>query len=133
MRNFHAVSCILSFKEKILLLKRSDKVRTNKGLWSVVAGEVEGDPYQTALNEIEEETGLARTDIVFIRRGNPFTVNLTMNSITTIHPFLFSTTKNRIRLNWEHDEFRWISTKAIERFQLVPRFLDMLRSVGLIA
>lgn len=133
MVKFQAVSCILLYDEKILLLKRSYRVKTNRGLWSVVAGEVEGDPYRTALNEIEEETGLAKSEIVFILRGKPFDVSLTKNSMTTIHPFLFSTIKNEIRLNWEHDEFRWISPKAIEELKLVPRFSDMLRSIALIS
>lgn len=133
MRNFQAVSCVLVFEEKILLLKRSDKVRTNKGMWSVVAGEIEGDPYVTALKEIKEETGLAEPDISLIRRGDPFNLKMTIQSMTTLHPFLFSTITNTIRLNWEHDEFQWISVDAIDEIQLVPRFSDMLRSVHLIA
>lgn len=133
MRNFQAVSCVLVFEEKILLLKRSDKVRTNKGMWSVVAGEIEGDPYITALKEIKEETGLAEPDISLIRRGDPFNLKMTIQSMTTLHPFLFSTITNTIRLNWEHDEFQWISVDAIDEIQLVPRFFDMLRSVHLIA
>lgn len=133
MRNFQAVSCVLVFEEKILLLKRSDKVRTNKGMWSVVAGEIEGDPYITALKEIKEETGLAEPDISLIRRGDPFNLKMTIQSMTTLHPFLFSTITNTIRLNWEHDEFQWISVDAIDEIQLVPRFSDLLRSVHLIA
>jgi len=133
LRNFQAVSCVLVFEEKILLLKRSDKVRTNKGMWSVVAGEIEGDPYITALKEIKEETGLAEPDISLIRRGDPFNLKMTIQSMTTLHPFLFSTITNTIRLNWEHDEFQWISVDAIDEIQLVPRFFDMLRSVHLIA
>ena len=133
MRNFQAVSCVLVFDAKILLLKRSDKVRTNKGMWSVVAGEIEGDPYITALKEIKEETGLAEPDISLIRRGDPFNLKMTIQSMTTLHPFLFSTITNTIRLNWEHDEFQWISVDAIDEIQLVPRFSDMLRSVHLIA
>ncbi|MCZ6615891.1 MAG: NUDIX domain-containing protein [Thaumarchaeota archaeon] len=132
MRNFQAVSCVLVFDAKILLLKRSDKVRTNKGMWSVVAGEVEGDPYITALKEIEEETGLAEPDIALIRRGDPFNLKMTIHSMTTLHPYLFSTISNTIRLNWEHDEFQWISIDSIDEIQLVPRFSDLLRSVHLI-
>jgi len=102
-------------------------------MWSVVAGEVEGDPYITALNEIEEETGLAEPDIALIRSGNPINLKMTIHSMTTLHPYLFSTTTNMIRLNWEHDEFQWISVDAINEYQLVPRFFDMLRSVHLIS
>jgi len=101
-------------------------------MWSVVAGEVEGDPYVTALNEIEEETGLAESDVALIRRGNPLNLKMNVNSMTTLYPYLFSTITNKIRLNWEHDEFKWISVKAIEEIPLVPRFSDMLRSVRLI-
>lgn len=102
-------------------------------MWSVVAGEIEGDPYITALKEIKEETGLAEPDISLIRRGDPFNLKMTIQSMTTLHPYLFSTITNTIRLNWEHDEFQWISVDAIDEIQLVPRFSDMLRSVHLIA
>jgi 8-oxo-dGTP pyrophosphatase MutT (NUDIX family) len=48
--------------DKLLILKRSDKVGTYKGLWGGVAGYVEEneEPYETALKEIKEEVGIEK-------------------------------------------------------------------------
>jgi 8-oxo-dGTP pyrophosphatase MutT (NUDIX family) len=130
MKRFQAVSCVISKGDAILMLKRSQKVRTNRGLWSVVAGEVTGDPLTTAFAEIEEETGLYKSDVALVKGGKPLEVSLSPNSITTVHPFLFYTGKAEIRLNWEHDEYRWATLDEIRGLPIVPRFLDMLTSLG---
>ncbi|MFQ6010628.1 MAG: NUDIX domain-containing protein [Nitrososphaerales archaeon] len=131
VRHYHAVSCVIQHRRKILLLKRSHKVMTNKGLWSVVAGRVERDPLSTAFNEIEEETGLTKGDVRLLRRGRPLSVSLRKNTISSIHPFLFSTKDDRIRLNWEHEEFLWVFPRDVNKLDLVPSFLTMLASLGL--
>ena len=56
-----AVTCLLINDEgKLLILKRSDKVRTYRCLWGGIAGYVEEneDPYDTAVKEIREEVGI---------------------------------------------------------------------------
>ena len=65
------VTCLLINKKgELLILKRSNKVRTYKGLWGGVAGYIEKDeePYETALKEIKEEAGLEKKDIRFIKK-----------------------------------------------------------------
>ena len=105
-------------------------MRTNRGLWSVVAGEVIGDPLSTAYTEMEEETGLSKNDVVLARSGMPLEVSLSPNSSTTVHPFLFYTDKAEIRFNWEHEEYRWATLEEIRNLPLVPRFMDMLETLG---
>ena len=49
----------LTYRGKILVLKRSGKVGSYQGAWAGVSGYVEEDeqPLDTALKEVEEETG----------------------------------------------------------------------------
>ena len=56
------VTCLLMKDSKLLILKRSDKVSTYKGLWGGVAGYIEEheEPYETALKEIKEEVGIEK-------------------------------------------------------------------------
>lgn len=131
----HAVSCILHYGGKILLLRRSHRVRTNPGRWSTVAGEVEPgrDPLAVAYDEIREETGMTRSQFRFIRSGLPIEVQPTGRGITLVHPFLFHTTTKNVRLNEEHTGHIWIRPDRLKAYRTVPRFRDLLTSVGVLA
>ena len=85
----------------------------------------------TAFTEIEEETGLSKNDISLVNEGSPVEVSLSPDSITTVHPFLFRTAKTEIKLDWEHEEYRWATLEEIRDLPTVPRFMDLLRSLGL--
>ena len=54
------VACIIKNMEKLLILKRSPKLRIAPGVWEVVAGKVEigEQPEETIKREITEETNL---------------------------------------------------------------------------
>ena len=64
------VTCLLTHKGKLLILKRSEKVRTYKGMWGGVAGYIEEDedPYETAIKEIREEVWIKKNNVRFIKK-----------------------------------------------------------------
>ena len=71
------VSCVLLDENgNILILKRSDKVRTYKGCWSGVAGYIEKgeQPLDTAYKELFEEVKLEKEDVELILEANPVKV-----------------------------------------------------------
>ena len=120
-------TCLLINKEgKLLILKRSDKVKTYKGLWGGVAGYVEPgeEPYETALKEIREEVGIEKEHVVLITRGNiiKFTDIYEGSKYEwTIYPFVFKIRKNqKIQIDWEHLEYLWITPLEITRYNTVP-------------
>jgi len=130
------VNCIIMDKEgRILILKRSNKVRTYKGLWSSVAGYVEENekPIETAYKEISEEIGLSMKDVEFKNKEKP--INFTdkyENEIYnwTVFPFLFKVyKKDKIHIDWEHTEYRWILPKEVERFDTVPHFFEVVSKI----
>ena len=121
------VTCLLINEEaELLILKRSDKVKTYRGLWGGVAGYVEPgeEPYETALKEIQEEVGIEKDHIVLIDQGD--TVNFTdiyegNKYEWTIYPFVFKIRKNqKIQIDWEHLEYLWITPSEITRYDTVP-------------
>ena len=121
------VTCLLMDDNgKVLILKRSDKVRTYKGLWGGVAGYVEEgeQPYDTALKEIKEEVGLKKEDIILISRGDQVKFTDIYEGIRynwVIHPFLFKIEKKgKLHIDWEHSEYRWISAEDVVRYDTVP-------------
>ena len=75
MRYTNIVTSIIKYQEKILLLKRSNKVKTMKNVWSGVSGIIENDdesPLSRAKIEIFEEIGLSEKNIELLK-SNPQT------------------------------------------------------------
>jgi 8-oxo-dGTP diphosphatase len=123
------VTVFLEHDKKILILKRSQKVKTMKTKWGGISGYIEQEePVKRALKEIAEETGLKNKNVTLLRIGEPLeAVESDKPEITWIvHPFLFSSDTDQIRIDWEHDEYRWINPKEIENYETVPRLEDAL-------
>ncbi len=129
------VTCLLENKGKILILKRSSKVRTYKGLWGGVAGYVEeGEtPLETAIKEIKEEVDLEKDDVEFIRRIAPikFTdFHEGKKYDWTIFPFLFYVfKKDKIKIDWEHSELKWITPSDIINYDTVPHLKEIVLKI----
>jgi 8-oxo-dGTP diphosphatase len=109
---------------KILLLKRSDRVSTYKGKWNTVAGYLdEPKPIrEKIMEEVKEETGLDESVIKSIHTGEPyeFTDNR-INKTWLIHPALVElNAKAEIKLDWEHTEYRWMRPEELEEYNVVP-------------
>lgn len=122
------VTCFLRHKDKILILKRSDKVSTSKGKWAGVSGYVEiGErPEETAFKEIREETGIENPRL--IRSGEPVYVR-GGDILFQIHPFLFEVDTENIKIDWEHVEYRWIRPEEMDKYDTVPRLIETLKKV----
>jgi 8-oxo-dGTP diphosphatase len=123
------VTAFIEYQGKILLLRRSQKVKTMKGKWAGVSGYIEKAeaPIGRALTEILEETGLTNENIKFLNDGEPLeAADITWpdNITWVVHPFYFRTNKNEIHLDWEHDTYKWINPNEIENYDTVPRLKE---------
>ena len=124
------VTCLIRRKGKLLMLKRSGKVGTNKMKWAAVSGFIErGErPEETALKEVAEETGITtarlegRGKVVRIREGA---------SLWSIHPFLFEVGDEEPVLDWEHSECAWVSPEELPSYDTVPGFRRVMDELGL--
>src|ERR687898_2594227 len=67
------VTAFIEYQGKVLLLRRSQKVKSMKGKWAGVSGYIEKAeaPIARALTEILEETGLTNENIKFLNDGEP--------------------------------------------------------------
>jgi 8-oxo-dGTP diphosphatase len=129
------VTCILEHEGKILVLKRSNQVGTYRGLWGGVAGYIEEleDPYDTALKEIREEVGVDAEAIELIRRVDPLEFSDTYDGKRydwIVYPFLFHLqAKELVRIDWEHEEYRWVHPSEVKKMQIVPGLDDVIRQL----
>jgi 8-oxo-dGTP diphosphatase len=92
---------------------------------------VETTPDEQALVEIEEETGLSRDDVELVRKGKQLsTADAELGVRWTVHPYLFHIRdRDKIRIDWEHKEAKWIKPQEISDYQTVPRLRETLERV----
>jgi len=118
------VTLVVKHKEEYLLMKRSQKVNTYKGKWGNVGGYIDQlrPAKEIALQELREEIGITEEQISSIKRGNPSEYfDRKINMTWIVFPFLIELEERpEIKLDWEHEEFRWIKPEEIKNFDIVP-------------
>ncbi len=125
MNYTNIVTSFLKNDDKVLILKRSDKVKSMKGLWAGVSGIIEKDdssPLSRAKIEIFEETGIKREQINLLKESQQMKIISPQykNHKWNIFPFLFKVENPEIKLNWENSEFEWIKPSSIVNYKTVP-------------
>ena len=122
---------IIRHGDRILILKRSEKVGTNKGKWAGVSGYIEEgeSPEQTAPREIREE--LSIDQFTMVGKASPITIR-EAGHIWVIHPFLFEVECEDIVTDWEHTDHRWVLPLEVKDFDIVPGFDRLLADLKVI-
>lgn len=130
MRATKIVTSFIKDEQKILILKRSDKVKTMKGLWAGISGIIEKNetPLTRAKIEIFEETGISEDKIKLIKSAEKLRVNSPQyeNHEWEIFPFLFEAKNPEIKLNWENSEYLWITMDELKKYNSVPSLEKVL-------
>ena len=124
MRSTRIVTSFIKNSNKILILKRSNKVRTMKGLWSGVSGIIENNeiPINRAKIEIFEEVGIKENKINLVKSVEKIKISSPQyeNHEWEVFPFLFETKESKIKLNWENSEHKWINVNELRNYETVP-------------
>jgi len=128
------VTSFIKNGDKILILKRSDKVKSMKCLWAGVSGIIEENdttPLARAKTEILEETVINEEEIELLKANERIKIESAQykNHEWNIFPFLFKTKNPEIKLNWENSEFKWIKPNEIKNYETVPELEKILFSL----
>ncbi len=126
------ITVFLTVAGKVLVLKRSGQVGTYKGHWAGISGYLESeDPLHQAYTEMAEEAGLGKEDVTLVKVGKPLEVLDSLRGRAwRVHPFLFVVhSPEKIRLDWENVEMRWILPEEIVQLQTVPALKETLDRV----
>mgnify|MGYP000330142126 FL=1 len=118
---------ILLHGDRILILKRSAAVGSFQHHWSGVSGFVEPgeEPLETSQREVEEEAGIPRASLELLARAAPHRVEKPDKSFE-VHSFLYRCAIDRVRLNWENDEFAWVAPESLRDYLTVPWLPEMV-------
>ena len=125
------VTCFLESDGEILILRRSGQVGTYQGRWAGISGYIETTADEQALTEIEEETGLGKEELQLVKKGEPLPIEDEKLGVRwVVHPYLFHIKdRDKIIIDWEHKETRWINPKDIGSYQTVPKLKETLERV----
>ena len=128
------VTSFIKNDDKILILKRSNEVKSMKCLWAGVSGIIEKNdttPLERAKIEIFEETGINETEIKLLKSIEQIKIQSAQykNHEWNIFPFLFNTKNQEIKLNWENSDFNWIKPNEIKNYETVPELEKILFSL----
>jgi len=130
MRSTKIVTSFIKNNNKLLILKRSDKVKSMKGLWSGISGIIEKNenPLDRAKIEIFEEVGIVENKITLVKSIEKMQVKSPQyeNHEWIIFPFLFQTKETKINLNWENSNFEWIESNQLKNYETVPSLQKIL-------
>ena len=130
MRSTKIVTSFIRDNEKLLILKRSDKVKSMKGLWAGISGIIEKneEPLKRAKIEIFEEVGITEDMITLVRSSEEMRINSPQyeNHEWEIFLFLFEAKNPVIKLNWENSDFKWINVEELENYETVPSLQKVL-------
>ena len=129
-RSTKIMTCFLKNDDKILILKRSDKVKSMKGLWAGISGIIEKneEPLSRAKIEIFEELGLDEGQIKLVTTGDEMRILSPQyqNHEWEVYPFLFEAKNPKIKLNWENSEYKWIKSDEVTNYETVPSLEKVL-------
>ena len=134
MYSTNIVTSFIKNDDKILILKRSDKVKSMKCLWAGVSGIIEKNdtaPLDRAKIEIFEETGINEKEIELLKSIEQIKIESAQykNHEWNIFPFLFKAKNPQIKLNWENSDFNWIEPNEIKNYETVPELEKILFSL----
>ncbi len=127
-----AITVMIKRKDRVLILKRSERVGSCKGRWAGVSGHIESadsNIEDRVKKEVEEETKL---DVRVIGKGEPILAR-DRSVIWKIHPFLAELKGDEEPdIDWEHSKYRWIRPEEVYDFNTVPKLDAVLRNLGLL-
>ncbi len=124
-REAPVVNSVLECAGKILLVRRSEKLGFYPGLWSGITGflDDEKNPEDKLKEEIREELGIGDDNLGQIESALPFEIEDTRYSKRwTIHPLKAILLTKEVELNWEAEEYVWISPEKIYEYNLLPGY-----------
>lgn len=134
-KSHRSVVAFLRNGDRYLTLRRSDKVGQYKRVWAMVGGHLPDgvSPLAHAYAEVREETGITKRQLRHVRTARPVQLHDQELDVTWIvTPVLFETTTRRVKTDWEHTGYRWVTLRSFPYEKSYPGVKKQFRALGLI-
>jgi predicted NUDIX family phosphoesterase len=132
MRYAPVINCVVRHNDAILIVQRNSKMRLYPNFWNGISGFLDDrrSIEEKVKDELREELGIEANDIISIHRGPVFDQEEEKYGKTWIvHPILVDVKTDKIKLNWEAQNYKWIKVEEAKTFDLLPGFDKVLTSL----
>lgn len=123
------INCVVKYGDKILIVKRSSDMKFYPGWWNCIGGFLDDDQSleEKVKEEIWEEIGIKESDIISIKLGEIFDFDdPELKKTWIIHPTLVEVKTNKVTLDWEADDYRWVRPDELAGFEITPSLKKIL-------
>ena len=132
MKTYFAVTGVVKYKNRILILKKAPDDYNFPNCWSFCSGYIKEfeSAEDTLLREIKEETGLKAK---IMKKGRIFLQKYPAKGKEFyVMPFLCKVNSGKINLDHENTEYRWVAYEDIVKYRTVPGLRKDLKVLGLL-
>ena len=122
------INCVLRRGDKILIVQRSSGLNLYPEYWNGISGFLDDAKSleEKVKSELIEEVGIGEKNIEKIVLGEIFDQDEPAYKKTWIvHPVLVEVSTDKIKLDWEAKDYKWIKPEDAASFKLLPGF-DMV-------
>ena len=120
----------LSNNGNVLLIKRSPNKKLAPGAWSCVGGHIEphemNDPYETCVREIEEETGISRSEIESLELLYIMIRMRSGGEISHWYIYFGETTRTEV-IQTNEGTLHWVPESELQNLEYTQTFTAMLK------
>ena len=120
------INCLVTHKGKILIVKRSQDSEYYPGRWAGISGFLDDAKtiQEKVKEELSEELGVKPSQIVRIKTAPVFEYEgRNYKKVWIAHPVKVEISTDKIKLDWEAQEYKWILPKEVKNYTFGPGFL----------
>lgn len=128
------INCVVKYKDEILVVQRSKKVVFYPGYWNGISGFLDDQRSleQKVRDELKEELSIASKSIIKIIVGEIHHQEaLKYKKTWIVHPILVIVKTDKIKLDWEAINYKWIKPSEVNRLKLLPGFEIVLKKLSI--
>lgn len=117
------VNTVVTYKDRIFVVKRSSDMRLYPNQWDWICGFLDDKKSieDKAYEELEEELGVTSKDIESLTRGEPWIDEAPQYDKTwLIVPVLAKVRTDKFKLNWEASKGGWFAPLELKKLDFVP-------------
>ena len=124
------LNCVVMYEGKILLVQRNKNMRLYPGYWNGISGFLDDHKSleQKVCEELREELGISKKHILSIQLARILNQDAPKYKKTWIvHPVLVKVDTDKIKLDWEAQNYRWVKPSEAKKMNLMPGFDETLK------